>query len=159
MGLEPPWWKRGPPQRHFKAVASFPAPVTHPPILKEPTPPFQARTNDGSASSETGLKEPVAKYGPTGPTITNSNAWLARVTPSDGWKHGRRGQRDGQRVNMMDHNTSDIGREMRIDSPRCRWRWAGCRGWLPGSMEPTPGPVPLASWCTPAVRLYRTSEK
>lgn len=63
---------------------------THPPILKAPTPPFQARTNEGSANRETGLKDPVAKYGPTGPMMTKIIAFPARDTPRDGCRRGRR---------------------------------------------------------------------
>ncbi|TNN42522.1 hypothetical protein EYF80_047298 [Liparis tanakae] len=49
-----------------------------------PTPPRHALTKDGSASSDTGLKEPVEKYGPTGPTITKIIAWVGGDTPRDG---------------------------------------------------------------------------
>lgn len=71
-------------------------PETHPPILYEPTPPCHALTNEGSASRETGLKDPVAKYGPTGPTMTKIIAFPARDTPRDGWR-GEGGQ-EGDRV-------------------------------------------------------------
>lgn len=66
---------------------------THPPILYSPTPPFQARTNEGSANKETGLKDPVAKYGPTGPRMTKIIALPGRDTPRDGWMRGEGGVR------------------------------------------------------------------
>lgn len=66
--------------------------------MKAPTPPFQALTKAGSASSDTGLKEPVAKYGPTGHTMTKIMACLAKDTPSDGWRVGVDGGVRGQGI-------------------------------------------------------------
>lgn len=61
---------------------------TYPPILYAPTPPAHALTNEGSASKETGLKDPVAKYGPTGPMMTKIIAFPGRDTPRDGCVRG-----------------------------------------------------------------------
>ena len=53
------------------------------PILAQPQPPGQARTNLGSATRLTGLS-PLAKYGPTGLRMTNNITSLAAPTPRVG---------------------------------------------------------------------------
>ena len=58
--------------------------TTYPPSLQSPTPPTQARMNDGSARRETGLKASPGKYAPTGQRMTNRRARVGLPTPSEG---------------------------------------------------------------------------
>ena len=57
---------------------------TNPPALLSPQPPCHDLTNLGSAIRETGLNEPVLKYGPTGDSIQYNKASLGSFTPSVG---------------------------------------------------------------------------
>ena len=54
------------------------------PILAFPTPPFHALTLFVSAYNETGVNDPVGKYGPTGHKIANIRALPEGATPSEG---------------------------------------------------------------------------
>ena len=57
---------------------------TYPPALLSPHPPCHDLTNVGSAIKDTGLNDPVVKYGPTGDKIQYNNASFGSLTPSVG---------------------------------------------------------------------------